>query len=206
MKTRNLKNKVIGIALLISTAMLGQPAIATTGGHAINQKQANQKVRIVQGAKSGRLTAKETVRLARQQAKIQKKERRFKADGRFTARERAIIHRNLRKSSKRIYAQKHDRQVRWNARKNNARKNIRSPKVNKRQHNQKRRIGQGIRSGALTGREALRLSKQQARIKRQERRFKADGKFTKRERRIINKRLKRASKRIYRKKHNLRHR
>ena len=201
MKTRNLKNKVIGVALLLSTAMLGQSAMATTGGHGINKKQASQKVRIIQGVKSGRLTAKEALRLARQQAKIQKKERRFKADGRFTARERAIIHRNLRKSSKRIYAQKHDRQVR-----RNARTKVRSPKVNKRQYNQKRRIGQGIRSGALTGREALRLSRLQKRIKRQERRFKADGKFTKRERKIINKRLKRASKRIYRKKHNLRHR
>lgn len=202
MKTRNLKNKVIGVAaLLLSTAILGQSAMALTGGHGINKRQASQKVRIVQGIKSGWLTNKEALTLTRQLAKIHKKERRFKSDGKFTPRERAIIQRDLNKSSKNIHAQKHDWQVRWNAR-----TNVRSPKINKRQSKQKRRIRQGIQSGALTVREALKLSKQQARIKRQERRFKADGRFTKLERRTINKHLKRSSKRIYRLKHNLRHR
>ena len=129
--------------------------------------------------------------------KVYLKERRFKADGNFTARERAVIRLDLLKSSDSIYKQKHDRQHQGTGR-----LGIKSPRINKRERNQTKRIGQGILSGELTRGEAARLGKQQARIHRQERRFKSDGTFTKRERARVHKSQNRASRRIYRAKHN----
>ena len=79
----------------------------------INERQDNQQARIKQGVVSGELTAKEGIRLARQQVKTKRKEARFKADGDFTKRERAIVQRDLIKSSASIYKQKHDTQTRF---------------------------------------------------------------------------------------------
>ncbi|MFQ5485293.1 MAG: hypothetical protein ACE5DO_08170, partial [Desulfobacterales bacterium] len=78
----------------------------------INEKQANQRHRVKQGVVSGELTAREANRLARRQAQIARKERRFKSDGIFTKRERAIIHKDLAEASQNIYRQKHDDQSR----------------------------------------------------------------------------------------------
>lgn len=201
---RTMKNKILSTMMVfVATAAttLSQSAFANTYSPVIDNKQENQKDRIVQGIRSGEVTGQEAWRLGKQQGKTYRKEHRFKADGDFTRRERGIIHRDLLKSSKSIYAQKHDRQTQAHPR-----AGLRSPGINKRQHNQKRRIGQGIRSGELTGGEALRLGHQQARIHRQERRLKSDGMFTKRERVRVHKNQNRASKNIYRKKHNARRR
>ncbi len=78
---------------------------------------------------------------------------------------------------------------------------IHDPVVNKRQRHQQKRIVQGIRSGELTKREVLRLEKEQTRIRREERRFKADGVLTKRERIKLHRDLDRASRHIYKEKH-----
>lgn len=200
----------IAAILLFAATALSQTASAGTNSPGVDNKQNNQKDRIVQGVNSGELTGKEAWRLGKQQGKIYHKENRFKSDGNFTRRERAVIHRDLQKSSNSIYNQKHDRQVqgvsKHGPRAHGVRKGIRSPGVNKRQINQKRRIGQGVRSGELTRRETARLGHQQVRIHRQERRFKSDGRFTKRERAIVHKNQNRASKNIYRKKHNNRSR
>lgn len=75
-----------------------------------------------------------------------------------------------------------------------------------RQENQERRIEQGVKSGELTGPEARRLKNQQRRIERMENRAEADGVVTKRERARIHKAENRASRNIYRKKHNVRDR
>ena len=72
--------------------------------------------------------------------------------------------------------------------------------INKKQHNQQKRIAQGISSGELTGREAVRLKKEQMQIARKERIFKSDGNFTRRERAILNHDLKRASRHIFKEK------
>lgn len=193
------KNTIVALGLLFTNALLTQVTVADTNSLAIDQKQQNQKERIVQGVNSGELTAKETWRLAKQQGKLYHKEQRFKADGQFTRQERAAIHRDLLKSSKSIYVQKHDRQVQGIPH-----AGIRHSTINHRQLKQVRRIGQGIRSGELTRGEAIRLGQQQKRINQQKRRLKADGTFTKRERIRVHKHQNRASKNIYRKKHNAR--
>lgn len=77
-----------------------------------------------------------------------------------------------------------------------------TPFVDWRQHNQAKRIGQGVRSGELTGRETRRLVRDQGRTRRMERRFKSDGVVTRRERARLNYRAERSSRKIYRYKHN----
>ena len=79
----------------------------------INDRQDNQQARIKQGVVSGELTAKEATKLSQQHVKNQRKEARFKSDGNFTKRERAIVQRDLTKNSATIYKQKHDKQKRF---------------------------------------------------------------------------------------------
>lgn len=82
-------------------------------GASINERQDNQQARIKQGIISGEITNKEGIKLTRQQIKIQRKEARFKDDGNFTKKERAIVQRDLTKNSASIYKQKHDKQTRF---------------------------------------------------------------------------------------------
>lgn len=73
----------------------------------------------------------------------------------------------------------------------------------KRQFNQQRRIGNGIRNGAVTPRQGARLERQQVRIHRQVRTMRArhNGRLTAKDRRIIRHKQNIASRRIYRAKH-----
>ena len=74
--------------------------------------------------------------------------------------------------------------------------------VDRRQHNQQERIHQGVRSGALTQREANRLQRNQGRINRTEDGMRSTGgRLTYRERARLERRQDRASARIYRQKH-----
>ena len=78
------------------------------------------------------------------------------------------------------------------------------PVIQQREINQEKRIDQGVGSGQLTPNEAGRVEAQQARIKQTEDRMKADGKLTAAERGKLTRMQNRASRNIYRKKHNLR--
>ena len=83
--------------------------------------------------------------------------------------------------------------------------NIPSPGIDKRQKNQQQRIVQGMRSGELTPRETAKLKREQARIKKKERRFESDGVLTCKERHALHRELNRASRHIYREKHDAWH-
>jgi len=75
-------------------------------------------------------------------------------------------------------------------------------RINKRQGHQQQRIGAGVSSGSLTAHETLRLERQQFGIGRLEARSRADGNgLNGRERYRIEKRQDRASRNIYRQKH-----
>jgi hypothetical protein len=76
------------------------------------------------------------------------------------------------------------------------------PGIQKREQNQEKRIQQGVQSGQLTPKETGRLEAEQARIKQDEERMKADGTLTKAERKKLKQEQNRASKDIFRKKHN----
>jgi hypothetical protein len=80
----------------------------------------------------------------------------------------------------------------------------RTPRVNQRQRHQQRRIGRGIRSGELTGRETLRLGREQYQIQQEKRAYRSDGEVTRAERRELHRELNQASRHIYRAKHNRR--
>jgi hypothetical protein len=80
------------------------------------------------------------------------------------------------------------------------------PTIHQRKENQQDRIAQGVKSGQLTAGETAKLERQQRGINRETARDRAanDGKLTQAERRQINRRQNRASRNIYRKKHNAR--
>ena len=75
------------------------------------------------------------------------------------------------------------------------------PAVNHRQHRQQHRIEQGARSGELTRQEAKGLRNEEHSIRQEERAYKSDGKLTRAERKDLHHDLNRASKDIYREKH-----
>jgi DNA-binding helix-hairpin-helix protein with protein kinase domain len=72
------------------------------------KRQINQQERIHQGAKSGELTKRETVRLEAQQKKIQKDKVKAKSDGVVTPKERAKLQAEQNKASRTIYRKKHN--------------------------------------------------------------------------------------------------
>jgi hypothetical protein len=79
--------------------------------------------------------------------------------------------------------------------------------VEGREENQRDRIEAGIHDGSLTRGEARRLIHQQANIERTERRFRSnDGHLGPRERVVLHRKQDRASKNIFRKRHNRRKR
>jgi len=78
----------------------------------------------------------------------------------------------------------------------------RTPRINARKVRQQQRIAQGVRSGQLTPAETRRLERQQARIKADKLQAKADGNVTPQERARLTHEQNRASRSIYRLKHN----
>ena len=62
--------------------------------------------------KSGELTRKETVKLQKQQLKVQRTKKNAKADGVVTRKERSQIYRQQAKASKSLYIAKHNRRNR----------------------------------------------------------------------------------------------
>ncbi len=76
--------------------------------------------------------------------------------------------------------------------------------VNQRLENQQDRINQGLKSGELTRTEAGNLEAKEARVKNNERfdRKQDNGKLTPAQRKSLNKRLNKASRDIYKDKHN----
>ena len=105
-----LKTAVISLILVSPLAAFAQ-SNATPG---FDQRQANQEQRIQQGVQSGALTTREATRLERGQDRLQAKENRAKADGVVAPQERARLQHAENVQSRRIYAEKHDRQHDFN--------------------------------------------------------------------------------------------
>ena len=103
--------KAIGV-LLAAVFILGASTVSMAGSHSINVRERRQQQRINQGIRSGELTRREARRLEAEQARIRTDERFARADGTVTPRERARLQRELNRSSRDIYRQKHDGQDR----------------------------------------------------------------------------------------------
>lgn len=76
-----------------------------------------------------------------------------------------------------------------------------TPVLDARQENQDDRIDQGVASGEITAREAVKLEAQQQHIENKEDRAKADGVVTAQERASLQRSQNRASKKIHDQKH-----
>ncbi|GAB3636905.1 hypothetical protein GCM10027422_24950 [Hymenobacter arcticus] len=74
--------------------------------------QATERARIRQGARSGELTRPEAARLRAREANVTADKRAARADGVVTRGERHEIRGDKRRTSRAIYRQKHDGQVR----------------------------------------------------------------------------------------------
>jgi Skp family chaperone for outer membrane proteins len=74
----------------------------------VNQRQANQTGRIVQGVKSGELTHGEAQELRTERSDIRDLEQTYKSDGTLTGAERQDLHQQLNQQSQEIYEEKHD--------------------------------------------------------------------------------------------------
>ena len=96
----------LGLALMVvaGTASAGTPRY--------DARQAHQQQRIGNGVQNGELTAREARRLEAGQVHLNRVERRAKADGVVTAKERAHMQHEENQQSRRIYRQKHDAQDR----------------------------------------------------------------------------------------------
>jgi hypothetical protein len=78
----------------------------------VDQRQANQTGRIVNGVKSGELTHDEAQELRDGRRDIRQTEQAYKADGTLTRDERIDLHQDLNQQSRDIYEAKHDEETR----------------------------------------------------------------------------------------------
>lgn len=80
-----------------------------------------------------------------------------------------------------------------------------TPRFDQRQANQEQRIQQGVQSGSLTPREAVRLENGQDRLQTKEDKAKADGVVTRQERALLQHAENKQSARVYKQKHDRQH-
>ncbi len=99
------------IFAIASLGLFAQAASAQTATPRVDQREANQQQRITQGVASGELTQKETYKLEKEQAAINKTEASAKADGKVTRAERKRLHKMQDAASRDIHKQKHDAQA-----------------------------------------------------------------------------------------------
>jgi len=105
----HLKSLAAGAAIvLVSITSFAQSAAPATPK--VDAREVKQDARIQQGVASGQLNAKETYRLEKQQANINRVEAKAKADGTVTKGERKHPNHMQNKASKDIHHQKHDAQ------------------------------------------------------------------------------------------------
>ncbi|MDQ2855913.1 MAG: hypothetical protein M3R68_06270 [Acidobacteriota bacterium] len=96
-------------ATLFSTALFTQARnISGQTTRGIDRRERRESRRIRQGIRRGSLTRREARHLGAQQARIRRHERRAKADGTVTFRERARIRRQENRANRNIYRRKHN--------------------------------------------------------------------------------------------------
>ncbi len=96
------------ILMLALAALLTSNVFADTATPRIDRREARQHARIVRGERNGQLTRAETRRLRAGQRHVRRMERRAKADGQVTMRERRHINRAQNRQSRKIYRLKHN--------------------------------------------------------------------------------------------------
>jgi hypothetical protein len=95
-------------AIIVTQAQAQTPAPSTPR---VDAREAKQEQRIDNGVASGALNSKEAARMDAGQARVAAAEDKAKADGVVTKKERAKLAHKQHKQSRKIYRQKHDKQV-----------------------------------------------------------------------------------------------
>jgi hypothetical protein len=98
--------------LVVALCCASLPVWAATP--VVDQREANQRERIVAGVESGALTRPETRRMVHAERNLNRHEAAVKADGVVTPKEQQSLRQQSRHVSQRLAAQKHDGQVRPN--------------------------------------------------------------------------------------------
>jgi hypothetical protein len=93
-------------------SLMAAGLITGLGAQEVQQRKENQQDRIAQGVKSGELTAGETAKLERKEARVNRETRRDRAKngGALTPNERRKVNRQQDRLSRQIYRNKHDGQ------------------------------------------------------------------------------------------------
>jgi len=100
--------KSFHVVLLALAATMLTVTIASAGTPRIDRREARQHARIHQGYRSGDLTRGELRALRAGQLRIHRMERRAKADGFVSARERAQLNRAQNRQNRHIWRLKHN--------------------------------------------------------------------------------------------------
>jgi hypothetical protein len=106
----SLRLTLITAALALVSALASAQA-PNTATPRVDARQAKQERRIEQGVASGQLTARETLRVEREQKRIATVEARAEGDGKVTVQERKRLHHLQNAASRDIRRQKHDAQT-----------------------------------------------------------------------------------------------
>jgi hypothetical protein len=184
------------LSTLIAAVLVGGLWAQTPSGSEIHKRKENQQDRIANGVASGQLTAGETAKIEKQEARLNKEisKDRGANGGTLTDAQKRQVMRQQNRLSKEIYTDKHNVAV----------QHYGNNEIDKRRENQQDRIADGIKSGQLTASEASRLERQESRINTEVRKDRKvnGGSLTKDQKAAVNRQLNRESTRVYSKKHN----
>lgn len=104
---------ILRSALLLTLTLVAGSAFAQTPtdnrNAQIDARQTRQQARINQGVQSGRLTSNEAARLQQRQSNLDARQARANADGVVTRREQRGLNRAENRSSRAVFAKKHNR-------------------------------------------------------------------------------------------------
>lgn len=98
---------ILTILLIGTSGLFGQ-----TGAKILKKKHAQQLKKIENGIKSGEITKVETKKLIKQERKQTKLNKKAKADGFISPKEKFKLKKEVKKLDKKIYKEKHDKQKR----------------------------------------------------------------------------------------------
>jgi hypothetical protein len=104
-RRKKMKKILVTLSLVFAFSAV---AAAQTNTPWVNKRQQNQKERIAKGLYSGKLTAKETGKLLKQQREIRQYERQAKSDGNVTFMERLRLHHKLNQANRNINRKKNN--------------------------------------------------------------------------------------------------
>lgn len=157
---------LLASAALAAAMAFAAPASAQSynGWQSVNARQERLDDRIDQGLRNGSLTRREAMELRSEFRDIARLEARYRASNGLSQWERRDLDQRFDRLSAQIRFERHDANNRggWMS-------------INQRQANLDRRIDQGVRSGDLSRREAMRLRSEFAQIASLEARYRRSG-------------------------------